>query len=399
LPFFKEEIVGVAIMATILTFLSARVGAIFLKVFNISDDSIEKNVIIGFIIISSIIILSIIILKVNIVKLFLLITLLLILIDYIFDFKFNLKSYILDYKLLIIILSAIFISKQVILSGWKIDDSLMLNAWSDYFIHGITIASFGSPYSIYGDMEMSGAAYKFYHFIPYAFPALVQAVTGISGLAASTLYLLPFGFFIGGLGIFSFARSLSDNYSAYLAVIFIIFTAATPFILQSGYFDFYWLTFAAPGTLYAVGISLIIIELLLADEISKKKLIILLVLVLSLGLTRINIFVLLVPTIILYVIYINISKLNKKLLLIFITIFYFLIVGLFDNMNNTHAKDYLNYVLNNIFYKNNIINLNGFNEFFQYISISIIMLFSMFSEGGFFSISRKESYIMELQSI
>lgn len=372
-------------MAIILTFLSARVGAICLSICNNSDDSIEKNIIIGFLILSTILISVILILKINIVNLFLIIFLLLILIDYKFKFNFNLKSYKLDYKFLVIFLFAIFISRQVILSGWEIDSSLMLNAWSDYFIHGITIASFGSPYSIYGDMEMSGAAYKFYHFIPYAFPALVQAVTGVSGLAASTLFLLPFGFFIGGLGIFSFARSLGDSHSAYLAIIFIIFAAATPFILQSGYFDFYWLIFAAPGTLYAVGISLIILELLFANKISRKNLIILLVLILSLGLTRINIFVLMVPTIILYIIYINFSKLNQKLFLILIFLFYLLIFLISNNLNKyTHVNDYLNYVSSNIFYKNNLIFFAAFNNFFQYIVISIVMLFSILKWHAFF---------------
>ena len=76
----------------------------------------------------------------------------------------------------------------------------VLPIWNDYFIHGVTIASFGSPFATGGDMELAGVSRGFYHYAPFMIPAAFQAVSGMSGLALSTSLLLPLGLLIAAFG-------------------------------------------------------------------------------------------------------------------------------------------------------------------------------------------------------
>jgi hypothetical protein len=134
----------------------------------------------------------------------------------------------------------------------------VLPIWNDYFIHGVTIASFGSPFASSIDMELAGESRNFYHYAPFMIPAAFQTVSGMAGLALSTSLLLPLGLLIAALGSYSFAVELGGRLGALLALTAIICFPAFSVFIQSGWFDFYWLLFIAPGTGYAIGVSAVV---------------------------------------------------------------------------------------------------------------------------------------------
>ena len=67
----------------------------------------------------------------------------------------------------------------------------MLPIWSDYFIHGVTIASFGSPFSSGVDMELAGVSRAFYHYAPFMIP---QHPDGFRHVRLDAFYIAPFAF-------------------------------------------------------------------------------------------------------------------------------------------------------------------------------------------------------------
>lgn len=134
----------------------------------------------------------------------------------------------------------------------------VLPIWNDYFIHGVTIASFGSPFATGFDMELVGESRNFYHYGPFMIPAAFQTVSGMTGLALSTSLLLPLGLLIAAFGAYAFAVELGGRLGALLVLTAIICFPAFSVFIQSGWFDFYWLLFIAPGTGYAIGVSAVV---------------------------------------------------------------------------------------------------------------------------------------------
>jgi hypothetical protein len=176
----------------------------------------------------------------------------------------------------------------------------VLPLWSDYFLHGITIASFGSPFATGADMELAGVSRGFYHYAPFILPAAFQAISGMSGLALSTSLLLPLGLLIASFGIYTFSIELGGRVSGLITLTIIICIPAYSFLIQSGWFDFYWLLFIAPGSGYAIGVSAVVcssISLYLKTK-DTRILWFSLLLLCSLVVIRIHMFMLLAPTII-----------------------------------------------------------------------------------------------------
>lgn len=176
----------------------------------------------------------------------------------------------------------------------------ILPIWSDYFLHGVTIASLGSPFASVIDMELAGVSISFYHYAPFIIPAAFQAVSGMPGLALSTSLLLPLGLLVAAFGSYSFAVMLGGRLSGILALTAIICLPAFSVFIQSGWFDFYWLLFATPGTGYALGVSAVVCALTVSymRQQNNNVLWLTLALLASVVLIRVHIFMLLAPAII-----------------------------------------------------------------------------------------------------
>jgi hypothetical protein len=209
-----------------------------------------------------------------------------------------------------------FLAKTPISSPTTLLNTGVLPIWSDYFLHGVNIASFGSPFSIGGDMELAGISHAFYHYAAFVISAAFMTVSGMSGLALSTSVLLPLGLLIAVLGSYVFAVALGGRIAGLFAVIAIIGLPASSVFIQSGWFDFYWMLFSSPGTGYALGVSAVVCTsmVLYLKKNDSSVLWFTMLLLFSLVLIRVHMFILLAPTI-LVVILLHRWRVNIRLLL------------------------------------------------------------------------------------
>lgn len=131
-----------------------------------------------------------------------------------------------------------------------------LEIWSDYFLHGMTLNAFGDALSVgHGNPVLAGTARPLYHYAPYMLPAAATVLTGLSGPAAAVSLLLPLGLLTGIIGLYALAAELGGTRAAALAITIILCLPQPSAITKAGFFDFYWLLFAAPGSGYAIGVG------------------------------------------------------------------------------------------------------------------------------------------------
>lgn len=193
------------------------------------------------------------------------------------------------------------LAKNIVSSPVTLQNTGELPVWSDYFLHGVIIASFGSPFAAGVDMELAGASRGFYHYAPFMIPAAFQTVSGMSGLALSTSFLLPLGLLIAAFGSYAFAVELGGRVGGLLALTAIICIPAYSVFIQSGWFDFHWLLFTAPGSGYAIGVSAVVCAFTvtyLNGNGSSSLLWFTILLLFSVVLIRVHMFMLLAPAII-----------------------------------------------------------------------------------------------------
>lgn len=218
---------------------------------------------------------------------------------------------VLFFALVIGILAKIPVSSPSILFNTGV-----LPIWSDYFLHGVNIASFGSPFSTGGDMEVAGISHSFYHYATFILPAAFMSVSGMSGLALSTSLLLPLGLLVAALGIYVFATELGGRFAGLFTLTAIISLPAFSIFVQSGWFDFYWLLLITPASGYALGVSTVVCTSTFV-YLKKKDSSVLwftMLLLFSLIMIRVHMFFLLAPTI-LAVILLHRWRENIRLLL------------------------------------------------------------------------------------
>jgi len=178
-------------------------------------------------------------------------------------------------------------------------NSGVLHLWSDYYLHGVTISSFGSPLALGMNMQLAGVSRFFYHYAPYLIPASFQSVSGLSGLALATSCLLPMGLLIAAFGTYVFAVELGGRLSGLVALTGIICLPAYSIFIHAGWFDFDWLMFASPGGGYAVGVAAAACAAMLAylKQQGRKLFLLTVALLFSLLFIRLQMFMLLAPAI------------------------------------------------------------------------------------------------------
>lgn len=137
-----------------------------------------------------------------------------------------------------------------------------LPAWSDAYLHAITIAGFGSPRALGGDILLSGADRVFYHYAPFMVPAALQQLSDLHALTLATGYLLPLGLWFAGFGLYVFGAEIGGR-SAGMAILAALIVVPMPalYVLQAGWFKFAWLLFASPGSGYAIGLACVVAAL------------------------------------------------------------------------------------------------------------------------------------------
>ncbi|WP_454732081.1 MULTISPECIES: hypothetical protein [Cupriavidus] len=129
--------------------------------------------------------------------------------------------------------------------------------WSDYYLHGTVIASFGDPLAIaQGDIFLAHAGRPFYHYAAFLLPAALLKSSGLPGLGLATAILLPLGLLVAMLGAYSMASELSARMVALVAVMAVACLPDTShYWMRSAFFGFHWMLYTSPGSGYALGVS------------------------------------------------------------------------------------------------------------------------------------------------
>ncbi|WP_144144819.1 hypothetical protein [Paraburkholderia sp. BCC1884] len=177
-----------------------------------------------------------------------------------------------------------------------------LLGWSDLYLHGTVIASFGDALALTrGDIFLADAARPFYHYGPFMLPAALLPSTGLPGVGLATSVLLPFGLLIAALGAHVFVAELAGEGAALVAVLAVaIFPDASVYGMYNGFFGFHWLLITAPGSGYALGGGLVACTCLMYSLRTGDRLplIAAFFLLALLFLTRVHFFMLLAPAMI-----------------------------------------------------------------------------------------------------
>ncbi|MFZ4289099.1 hypothetical protein [Variovorax sp. HJSM1_2] len=203
---------------------------------------------------------------------------------------------------LVIVLGVGLLIRVPVAAAYAFKVSGALPIWSDYFIHGATISSFGGLFANGVDLELPGVGRVFYHYAPFMLPAAFQSITGGSGLVLATSILLPLGILIAALGCYVFATQLGGRALGLLSVAIVAAIPVYRIPLQSGWFDFDWLLLIAPGSGYAIGLAMVMCAGATLDTKSGtcRRVTVLGLLLVSLILIRAHFFLLLLSALSMY---------------------------------------------------------------------------------------------------
>jgi hypothetical protein len=217
------------------------------------------------------------------------------------------------------VISVLIISIVIIMSGYSaitgysvLHKTGLLPIWNDYYIHGVTINTLGSHMANVGSYEIAGEKLILYHYVPFLIPASLQPILHAPGLLLSIAVLLPLGLLSGGLGLYALASQIAGKRIGLLSTIAIINIPFYLSIIQSGWFDFNWMTFASPTVGYGIGASMgiLVFMLIYLEHDSGEALWLSVMMLICLFLVKIQMFLLVAPVLVLFVLFrrLNISS-------------------------------------------------------------------------------------------
>jgi hypothetical protein len=359
--------------ALLLSILITDSGEFLLRVFGLADLEawLPASFVIGWVWVSTVIFVPTYFFQIRIEYTFLLSALFL-LISYSFKRRLNNKKIVIDKDdVIITILITIIIiclARIPISSSMYLEKTGILPIWTDYFIHGSTISSFGSPFSFNGDMELAGESRIFYHYLPFMLPALFQAISGASGLTIATSILLPLGLLVAAFGFYTFGVQLAGRLIGLFALATVVALPANLMLIQSGWFDFYWLLLISPGAGYGIGAATVVCACVLTYLKTNQSRVLYVVILLSASiiLIRVHIFILLAPALFFLLIVHHLQSGRQKLLLLLLFIFVLFFAAL-HNSSYLHAfwfrfadpLGYLNFALNGLLFHGSAVKISS----------------------------------------
>ena len=224
------------IALVLLMFAVAQIGLVTTVIFSKSSDSINtsESFIVGYALTSCFIYGISSIFQISTENSFLMIAIFLLPIACVFKYikKYSREIIKFPYQFSVIFLIVILISHKSLSSPVFMYQNEILPLWKDYFIHGITVSSFGSKFSSLQNLEIAGEVNGLYHYGAFILPSVLESLLNIPGLPLATSFLLPFGLLVGLLGINALSNRLFKNDNGYLAVFFIAFVPVNSFFIQ-----------------------------------------------------------------------------------------------------------------------------------------------------------------------
>jgi hypothetical protein len=130
----------------------------------------------------------------------------------------------------------------------------LLPVWTDYYIHGSTVAQFGIATAAHrGSILLADQPLLFYHYSTYMLASALMDALHTSGLVAATAFLLPAGLLLAAIGSYALGSTLADRRAAVIAIgALTVLPDPSTYWFSNGYFAFYWMLFTGPGAGYAL---------------------------------------------------------------------------------------------------------------------------------------------------
>lgn len=174
-----------------------------------------------------------------------------------------------------------------------------LPVWTDYYVHGSVIASFGDPLAIaQGNILLAHVHRPFYHYGSFMLSAGMLPSSGLPGLGLALATMLPLGLLTGCFGVYALIAQQSGRTFALVTVLAVAcLPDASYYWMQNAFFGFRWLLYTAPGSGYALGVAAMAALCVMHGSREKRysPSVLGLFLLLSLFMIRIHFFVLLTP--------------------------------------------------------------------------------------------------------
>jgi hypothetical protein len=184
-------------------------------------------------------------------------------------------------------------------------NEVTLIPWNDFFFHANVVSLFATDeiVSTLDKPALSGVPLSFYHFASYIIPAVASSVTGLDTLSAATAIWVPYAFFLMGLSAFVLAQAWWGRGAGFGALIAArLLPDASAYGLECTWFSYYWLL-RTGGTL-AMGSALAALAFWMVTHGSKfnckKSLVAGLAAGMALIVFKAQIFVMVIPALVLY---------------------------------------------------------------------------------------------------
>jgi len=175
----------------------------------------------------------------------------------------------------------------------------VLATWTDQFIHGSRISTFGDPRAVARQsIELADFPRVPYHYAAYVLPAALVWPLDLPGLTLAMSVWVPLGFLTVCAGAYALGAALAGPGGGVAALgALTLLPDAASYGLHNRLFGYYWYVLAVPTASYAVGVALLAIAFLRRWTAARdaRALAVSAALVAGLALIRMHIFALLLP--------------------------------------------------------------------------------------------------------
>lgn len=174
--------------------------------------------------------------------------------------EFNIKFLAFDVGVLIFIsLLTTLWCRELIVSVPEAKAIGVFHAWPDIFLHANQIASLQN-YSVLSNQSpyLAGTEQSLYHVASYAISSFYASMNNELTLSVATYFWVPVGIILMGVSVYGLGCALAGRLTGFLATAAIfLLPDASMYGLKNGFFGFYWLLQASPGSGYAMALVLI----------------------------------------------------------------------------------------------------------------------------------------------
>jgi hypothetical protein len=184
-----------------------------------------------------------------------------------------------------------------------VSEKLVVPVWTDYFIHGTELAQFGGSIGAgRHSFLLIDQPFVLYHYASFMLPAAILQIFDLTGFATATSVMLPLGLLLAAVSCYALGTSLGGPLAGIAAVATaILLPNPSTYWIKNGFFDFDWMVFTAPGSGYGIAVCMTILAIIGShlNAVPRRALALITILIATVFQFRVQLFFLLIPSIIL----------------------------------------------------------------------------------------------------